>query len=578
MNSRSGIKRGASEDGPEPKRSCNAEAPKPEESTEEEEVEEKKEEVFKSTEETQSSKEDTNTDHSDGTANIVMSDVTVEACKFFILRAFQNNVNRREAAVLLNRLAGTPFAHDPDVLCCALSSDLDPQRVFFDVGTPLVLQEDHAFLARAFEATASIDQAKELWALLDDATRQVPSVAFAALSRGLPFSNLPVTVKNNRACLLEGIKKDLLLWEHLPQDCQSDTEFALAARDNENTRFFEVLRTVTDKDTLWLEWACKFPERTDLYYDWILFETGVPTHIAADGELMRKVINTHPGLVILLAPSLTGNKEYVTSILKDHPGALYSFRRETYNQFPELFSFPAIKRCLTTGARLCDLEKKMPDQCCNNHEFVLEWVSMGGDVNERVAPSILGDQEIFLTAAKSSAATPGFDCNRLNSFRVMSPTLKKNKEFILKLCEVTGAGYFIDFIDRSFAEDEEILMAACATSAKFCVYTERDWASLHHNEEIYKEFQNTVKRKFSDFEGFFKGILCGTSADSSSALRMLDQGPDAGIKRHIASYLDFPVGTKQVVHLVKAARNLLVGKLAPYDPDPGEQICRLVFQ
>lgn len=46
-------------------------------------------------------------------------------------------------------------------------------------------------------------------------------------------------------------------------------EVALAARANETTSFTRVLNTVTDKNTLWLEWACKFPERT-----YVVTETG----------------------------------------------------------------------------------------------------------------------------------------------------------------------------------------------------------------------------------------------------------------------------------------------------------------
>ena len=65
------------------------------------------------------------------------------------------------------------------------------------------------------------------------------------------------------------------------------------------------------------------------------------------------------------------------------------------------------------------------------------------------------------------------------------------------------------------------------------------------------------------FEGFFKGILCGVTVDSGSALQLLNQGPDAGIQRNIASYLDFPVG-KQLGQLVKAARNLEVQGFYPY--------------
>jgi hypothetical protein len=51
-----------------------------------------------------------------------------------------------------------------------------------------------------------------------------------------------------------------------------------------------------------------------------------------------------------------------------------------------------------------------------------------------------------------------------------------------------------------------------------------------------------VKQCMKEFEGFFIGILCGTSPDSGSPLVGLDQGHD--LKRNIASFLMFPQGEK----------------------------------
>ena len=56
-----------------------------------------------------------------------------------------------------------------------------------------------------------------------------------------------------------------------------------------------------------------------------------------------------------------------------------------------------------------------------------------------------------------------------------------------------------------------------------------------------------------EYERFFKGILCGASTYSTSPLTMLNSCTD--IKRHIGSYLDFPMGEK-LQQTFQAAINL----------------------
>ena len=163
--------------------------------------------------------------------------------------------------------------------------------------------------------------------------------------------------------------------------------------------------------------------------------------------------------------------------------------------------------------------------------------------------SLSSDKEVFRAVARR----PSY-----SSFSFMSLALKADKEFVLEILELTNANYLFDHINSSLKVDEDVLMAACARSIAGVF-------GSGYYECNRTQFLEKVKAKMRTFEGFFKGILCGVTAKSGNALQLLDQG-DSAIHRNIASYLDFPVG-KQLIQLVKAAKNLNVDGFHPYEAE-----------
>lgn len=59
------------------------------------------------------------------------------------------------------------------------------------------------------------------------------------------------------------------------------------------------------------------------------------------------------------------------------------------------------------------------------------------------------------------------------------------------------------------------------------------------------------------YDRFLKGVLCGSTSNSGSPATLLNQGPDAHIKRTIASFCDFPQGPA-LIWLFKATINLRI--------------------
>jgi len=354
----------------------------------------------------------------------------------------------------------------------------------------------------------------------------------------ISFDKLPPNTKTKQA-LLKGLETGHLPWRFLSKKLKQNVEAGLAALKSHNVVFHEAQASVQDQHTLWMEWACKYPEKTT---EWDQTTSKVPTEIRWDVSMILKVAKTVPAAARVLVGDVV-TREVIEQLLADNPATLSFLPWCAYSRFPDILvnREHILAYLKTEGSNINDLRPHMPPSVWYDIRFVFDWIEWGGDIVHRMSPSIRNSRRVFLKLCDHT--WPKFNYSRRSSFKLMSQRLE-DKSFVLQLYEKIHAKYFYEYISPALKTNRSVPMAVCANSPR---------GSLHQivAKDVRIQFKKRLERDVKEFRAFFVGILCGVE-DAESPLHVLDQGPDYSIKEMIASYLSLRISR----HFFVAATNL----------------------
>ena len=225
---------------------------------------------------------------------------------------------------------------------------------------------------------------------------------------------------------------------------------------------------------------------------------------------------------------------------------------ESYQKFPNIINNQSVARFAREDN--CDemrLEDAVPTQHWRDRDFVLNWVSLGLLLPTGLSEELSDDEEIFLVFAENWDSEGRH--SYINRFSQMSARLKGDKLFIGRLLEFGRLEHVLRSVSSQLQVDEELQIRAAAKSAKYALFGN----IMSHDERgsMARLLKEKIKRQQREYAGFLEGFLFGITSGSGSSLTLLDQGPDSGIKRLIASFLDFPIGEQLAFTLQAAARS-----------------------
>jgi hypothetical protein len=463
-----------------------------------------------------------------------------------------------------NSLDGTTFQENPGIVAVALSSGLPPQK---NIKSTNKLLKDSDAVKQMIKACKNMGQVKELWDMLGGNVQKCPSLAFLAMSRGVPENDIGKDVIDDTDAVKKAVSDGSMKWKDMPTKYKKDTDLALAALERElggkgtKTSLSVVLKKVTDKEKLWLEWACVHPECLDNAAIW----RSAPQSVTLNREVMRKVVTMDRRVYEYLDPVFKDDVDFLTSILNGNINVMHEIRTETFRRFPSLLNknfiskIMKIERNRNWSSSDAEFYTKIPTEMWNDRDFFLnQWIRGGGSLSG-ARTDFLDDEEIVLTHARcfytSDERRPdrklnysGFSDSPLNQYKSLSYRLRSDRAFLEELVKVAPVCCAMVAVKNSpFRDDDDLKMIACSVDKFAYLYD-------YSHDEI-QHFHRNLRKKIKEYNGFFVGILCGMKSNSGSSLALLDQGSDANIKRTIASFLDFPLG-KNLVHLLRAGRHL----------------------
>jgi hypothetical protein len=434
-----------------------------------------------------------------------------------------------------------------------------------------VVRVEQSFVANAIAYSRNQQVAKKLWESLDSNLQNNRDVAFAALKRGaITFTNLPSEIKGNRDFLMDGLQENMFPWKTLPRRFKEDVDFALKALDHPDTKIIVVIRWVTNKEKLWSEGALQIAKRTKSSNDYHLFDQA-PASFKSNATIQLEIVSEQPRAAMFLGNDLKESYDFLQKLLKKNLLALPHLGSETYDRFPTIMNIESIATYLSTdGSEHNSLVNSVPAQSWKDRSFVEGWVSCGGTLTTRILSSFRDEEDIVLNYAKNPKLLVTIN-QYGNGFGHVSNRLLSDKAFVSRMivsCKCPGKIFMS--APSKIKKDKDLLLLACSTHANY--HPKHNTHSGYRygygygygNDERAQEFENWVKQCMKEYDGFFKGILCGTSPDSGSPLVGLDQGHD--LKRNIASFLMFPQGEKLTMLLKTAAVNLKIrGYSNPYE-------------
>lgn len=569
-------------------------------------------------------------------------------------------------------LQATPWGEeDTDIFMavvgCGLPSEKIMERLAFieaSRGDNEASKEAAAtFVSRAFQHIPRKKNTRDvmnLWKLISKNMQHTPSVAFAALQAGaITFSQLHEPIRNDKECLLQGLRNNAFNWNSLPHDYKKDVDYALVVFPEQES--FDVYHgAVINKERLWIELITHYPDTIDIHW-WQYENYAPPISVRSNHDLMLKAITICPGTAAYISDSLAKNLESVQSFLQCNHHSFLHMKPNVYQNFPFLMTIEKIRpfvdevqssnygtiwnlnsnllceripthhwnneefvrywlsstkrhrsdygkiskklwddrnfvmklivnggfyrgninslisqrlwndrsfvleflsngACCTKGTH-----KKIPQRLWNDRGFVLEFNSQGGQINDQMKKFFLDEEEIILEYTKQfTGDSISDDYNPNSTFHLWnclqennpcpiiyaSDRLKKNKAFVRQL--ISHWDYPIPFL-LILPYDNYTLLVACAKQgidSSFCINL---FDSLSFDGALKFDFYRWIRGNLQEYECFFKGILCGASSHSTSPLTMLHHCAD--IKRHIGSYLDFPMG-EELQQIFQAGINL----------------------
>ncbi|KAG7370591.1 hypothetical protein IV203_019161 [Nitzschia inconspicua] len=138
--------------------------------------------------------------------------------------------------------------------------------------------------------------------------QQQQQAAAAAASKRRKLKVEDEKMASHESKLMDSIDNGKLRWCDLPEKYKKDVEFALCCRHSKKTKwdttrfyFHEALQAVTDKERLFREWACVYPQ--DLQHESYLWAE-VPEQVKSDRKLMKIIVNIHPDLFWVISQNL----------------------------------------------------------------------------------------------------------------------------------------------------------------------------------------------------------------------------------------------------------------------------------
>ena len=260
--------------------------------------------------------------------------------------------------------------------------------------------------------------------------------------------------------------------------------------------------------------------------------------------------------------------DFLQELLEKNVLVLPHLGSETYARFPSIMNIGIISKYFSTkNFEQASLREAIPSQFWTDRSFVNSWFSCGGSMNRKMPKSFRDDEELVLNYAKNYKTN---DIRDDSGFHCMSSRLLIDKNFLARLIAVhVYPENIFRATSQTVKKDKDLLLIACSTHPNYHPrnsYYSRyryGYGYGYNDSDSSREFENWVRLCLKEYEGFFKGVLCGAAPSSNSPLVAFDQGHD--LKRMIASFLIFPKGEKLTM-LFKTAINLKVrGGFNPHE-------------
>ena len=487
-------------------------------------------------------------------------DQHVRVAKEIILDCFQNGSGKKDPNEYWNRLNGTVWQDDIDICCLAFKKGLAVSNL-----SKRTILSKPEYVTQLFLSTSTKWQATQLWNKIDDdKMKQNKMVLFAALDRrAIKISEMPskytkkTVVKKN---FIQEIKAKRFRWKSLMLKYKKDVDFAQAAIHHQHQELSEndivaMLRVVVDKERLWREALCKFPNVYGHFFYFDFWHQQVPQTIRQDRDIMLSMISHDPRAAENLHPSLEEDYEYVQKLIRTNKEVLMHFETSTYEKYPSIINFELLGQIRQQEKNdnvqrdFRWLARKIPSRQWQDRSFVLNWVSAVGILCKTIPESFLDDEHVITEYIKS---TNFHEFVSSSTFSLVTLRLRSDINFLCKVIRLVDSYSDIEWIFRSLPEETSsnfrLTLAKCAKHKEFA----REVVHTRTNLSL-KDFHIELLRKGLRYISFFKGFLCGATQGSGSPLVLLDSHVE--IKRMIASYLDVPLG-ESLRRLIEAKENL----------------------
>ncbi|KAG7339740.1 hypothetical protein IV203_025420 [Nitzschia inconspicua] len=219
--------------------------------------------------------------------------------------------------------------------------------------------------------------------------KQQQQVAAAAASKRRKHKVEDETMASHYSKLMESIDNGKRYWYDLPPKYKKDVAFALCCRHSKKTKwdttclyFHVALQAVTDKERLYREWACVYPQ--DLHYDSYYLWRMAPEQVKSDRQLMKYVVNIHPDLFWVISLNLKDDETFLQELLEQNVTTLSFFYENIFHKFPQFLEIRWIQKyCHNLGneesSSLSYTGVQIPKQYWEDLDFVRNtWCAAGG--------------------------------------------------------------------------------------------------------------------------------------------------------------------------------------------------------
>ena len=436
-------------------------------------------------------------------------DQHVRVAKEIILDCFQNGSGKKDPNEYWNRLNGTVWQDDIDICCLAFKKGLAVSNL-----SKRTILSKPEYVTQLFLSTSTKWQATQLWNKIDDdKMKQNKMVLFAALDRrAIKISEMPskytkkTVVKKN---FIQEIKAKRFRWKSLMLKYKKDVDFAQAAIHHQHQELSEhdivaMLRVVVDKERLWREALCKFPNVYGHFFYFDFWHQQVPQTIRQDRDIMLSMILQFPRMAENLHPSLEEDYEYVQKLIQAKVEVLLFFNPSTYEKHPSIIDFELLGKIRQIEEQtydVCKLATKIHSRQWQDRNFMLKWVSAVGILHETIPDKFLNDEQI-ITRCLQSTNFHGYE--NCSSFSGVSLRLRSDIDFLYKVVRLVDSYSNIEGIFSTLPEETStnfrLTLARCAKHKDFA----REVATRKNLS--LKEFHNELLEKYIQYIVFVRGF------------------------------------------------------------------------